>query len=175
MPDVLTHVLVGFTLATALSIRYDWIGPAQVTALMAGALSPDFMKITLVLDDELVEAVLGIPVAWRPLHVLSGNLLVIAIAALLVGRAHRKRIFLLLVLGGLSHLTLDLLLLKASGYAFPVLWPLTAYHPPAGMLFRSSDGLPAVIALVLAGIVYLVKRRIVHASASRSSTQRPDS
>lgn len=91
-------------------------------------------------------------------HVLAAYALGMLLP-LLVTPKWRKRAFLLLLLGVASHLTLDLLLLKPTGYAFPVLWPLAEYHPPVGMLYRSSDRLPAVLAIILAGAVYLTSRR----------------
>lgn len=165
MPDGLTHVLAGFTIATLLSFRYDWLRAPCVTLVMLGAISPDIAKIALVLDDVFMESLIGIPFSWRPLHTLGGNLLVIGLGALLVPRGYRKRAFLLLTVGAGSHFVLDLLLLKASGHAFPVFWPLTEYRPPAGMLYRSSDRLPALVAGSVAALVWIVRRQTIEGNA----------
>lgn len=159
MPDVLTHVLVGYILGMLVASRFDSIRAPHVTLVMLGALSPDFKKIALLVPDVTVESVLGLPFSWLPLHTLGGNLAVIAIIALLVTPAYRTRAFLLLALGATSHHALDLLLLNASGYAYPVLWPLTEYHPPAGMLYRSSDQWPLVVAGALAVVVWQASAR----------------
>jgi hypothetical protein len=63
-----------------------------------------------------------------------------------------------LALGAASHHSLDLLLLNASGYAYPVLWPLTEYRPPAGMLYRSSDRWPAILATIAAVAIWINDR-----------------
>lgn len=154
MPDWLTHVLVASIIAMVLAERWDWIDPPHVTLVMVGALSPDLGKVGLVLDDAVIEATLGVPFAWRPLHTVGGNLIVLTILALIVAPQYRNRAFLLLVIGAASHLILDLMLLTASGYAYPVLWPLTEYQPPAGILFRSSDRWPVVVAAITAGAVW---------------------
>lgn len=158
MADLLTHVLVGYIIGMLLAFHYDWIGTPHVTLVMIGAASPDLTRIDLVIPAQLIEATLGIPFEWSPFHYLGGNLLVLLIGALLIAPRWRKRAFFLLVLGAMSHHTLDLLLLNASGYAYPVLWPFTEYHLPAGMLYRSSDRLPTFIALIAASAVFLSHR-----------------
>ena len=159
MADLLTHILTGYIIGMLLGFRYDWIRAPHVTLVMIGAASPDLMRIDLVMPAALIEATLGIPFAWRPLHYLGGNLLVLLIGALLIAPQWRKRAFLFLLVGAASHHVLDLLLLSASAYSYPVLWPITEYHPPSGMVYRSTDRLPAVLALVVAGAVYLIHRR----------------
>lgn len=84
MADVLTHVLVGFVIGTVLSIRYEWMGPEHVTLVMIGALSPDFVKISLVVPDYTVATSLGIPFSWSPLHTLGGSVIVVLLGALLL-------------------------------------------------------------------------------------------
>ena len=159
MPDVLTHVLVSYTLGTLLSFRYAWLRPAHVTLVMAGALVPDLMKIQLLVPDEFVAWVLGIPFTWSPIHTLVGSALVIGLGGLFVAPAQRPRAVALLAVGAGSHHALDLLLLTASGKAYAVFWPLLDYRPPAGDLYLSSDRWPAVVAGVSAFCVWLVARR----------------
>ena len=154
MADVLTHVLAGYVIGMLLAFRYEWIRAPQVTLVMFGALSPDLVKVSIVLDDATVASLLGVPFSWQPLHTLGGNLVVILLAVLLLAPEYRKRAFLLLVVGAASHHVLDLLLLNASGYAYPVLWPLTEYSPRAGMLYRSSDRWPLVVAGLAAAVVW---------------------
>ena len=93
--------------------------------------------------------------------------MVILLAVLLLAPEYRKSALLLLVVGADSHHVLDLLLQNASGYAYPVLWPVTEYSPPAGMLYRSSDRWPAKVATVVAGVVSCVDRRWIDRVASR--------
>jgi hypothetical protein len=159
MPDLLTHVLVGYILATALSVRYDWLTPEFVTVVMLGALVPDLSKIAIVVPGPRVEALIGIPFEWFAIHMLGGTLVAISIGALLTTTEHRRRVFMLLALGAASHLLLDALLLKASGHSFAIFWPLTTYQPPTPGLYASFDRWPAVVALLLAGSVWLLRSR----------------
>ncbi|TMT87031.1 metal-dependent hydrolase [Haloterrigena sp. H1] len=159
MPDVLTHVLVSYTLGMLLSVRYAWLRPAHVTLVMAGALVPDLMKIQLLVPDEFVAWVLGVPFTWSPIHTLVGSALIIGLGGLFVAPAQRPRTVALLAVGAGSHHALDLLLVTASGEAYAIFWPLLDYRPPAGDLYLSSDRWPAVVAGVSALCVWLVARR----------------
>jgi hypothetical protein len=59
MPDLLTHVLVGYSLGTLLSTHREW-PHTMTTVVMLGALLPDLTKIRLVLTDAQVEALVGV-------------------------------------------------------------------------------------------------------------------
>jgi hypothetical protein len=160
MADVLTHVLVGYILGTVFSFRSEWVRAPQVTLVMLGALSPDIVKIKLLLSAEMVELALGMPFSWRPLHTPTGSFLVVGLGALLVSAEHRNRVFVLLAVGAGSHHILDVLLINPSGYAYPLCWPLTDYRPPRGMLYLSSDRLPVLVAGTVAAIVWKVQKKI---------------
>ncbi|WP_205254031.1 MULTISPECIES: metal-dependent hydrolase [Halostella] len=121
---------------------------------MLGALSPDVVKVRLLIPATSIEAMLGIPFDWLPLHTLGGTVLIVAIGAWLVGPEQRRVTLLLLALGAVSHHALDLLLITPSGYAYPVLWPLTGYHPPTGNLYLSSDRWPAAVAGCIALVLW---------------------
>lgn len=126
---------------------------------MLGALVPDLSKIAIVVPGPRVEALIGIPFEWFAIHMLGGTLVAISIGTLLTTTEHRRRVFMLLALGAASHLLLDALLLKASGHSFAVFWPLTTYQPPTPGLYASFDRWPAVVALVLASSVWLLRSR----------------
>lgn len=158
MPDMLTHALVAFTLATLLHRRYDWISPPYVTAAMVGALVPDLMKLVAVIPSSVMAALYGLPVVIVVLHTFPGSIGGIAIGSLLVGRGHRQRVFLLAVLGATSHHALDLLLITHDGLSYHVLWPLTHYEPPTPQLYRSSDRWPALLATSAAVLSWYVVR-----------------
>ena len=170
MADLLTHVLVAYVLATALSFRYEWLTAPYVTAAMVGAIVSDLSRTSLLLPDARIEAVFGVPWDWFAFHTLGGGLLAIAIGALCTTSEHRRRVFTLLLLGLCSHLLLDALLFKPSGYAAMLLWPLTATHPPAGGLYLSSDRWPALLAGVVAAVTWYVRRRVPRPSASGSGS-----
>ena len=172
MADVLTHVLVGYIIGVLLSFKYRWITPPMVTVVMIGALSPDFVKINLVLSDAFVEALLGVPFSWSPLHRLGGNALVILAGSMLVAPEYRRRVLALLAIGALSHHLLDVLLLTQSGYTYAVFWPLTAYHPPAPNLYLSSDRWPAIVAGAGAVLVWFLRYSTIGGSTQDRPVRR---
>lgn len=159
LAELLTHVLVAYALATALSLRYSWITPPYVTMAMVGAMVPDLNRIGLLVPEATVEGLLGVPFSWDALHTPGGTLVVVAIGALLVPTRIRGRVFAVLVLGMVTHLLLDLLLWSPTGYAYPALWPLTSHALPAGNLYLSTDRWPAVCAAAVATLVWYVVRR----------------
>jgi len=160
MPDVLTHVLWGYIIGMLLSVRYDWLDARFVTVVMLGALLPDLTKIALVVDDAIVANALGVPFSWGAIHRLGGASIACAIGALLVGDGYRTRVFVLLMIGVISHLVLDGLLINVSGYSYAILWPLTNYHFPTPNLFVSSDRWPAIVSAMLAVGVWLATRQV---------------
>lgn len=82
-----------------------------------------------------------------------------AIGALLTPARYRWPVAAMVALGALSHHALDLLLITPSGYSYSVFWPLTQYQPPMPNIYLSSDRWPALVAGILAAIVWLVDRR----------------
>jgi len=158
MADLMTHVLVAYTIAALLSLKYDWMTSPYTTAVMTGAVLPDLTRINLILDSALIENYLGIPFSWTPLHTTGGVLIVILIITVFIPKNLSKRVFLLLVLGAVSHLVLDLLLINASGRSYAVLWPLTHYHPPTPGLYLSTDIFPVFVAGAAALIAYKIKK-----------------
>lgn len=159
MADVLTHVIAGYVIGTVLSFRYEWMRPAHVTLVMIGALSPDFVKIELFVPDMAVEAMLGLPFSWAPLHTVGGSIVVVLLGSLLLGPTYRWRALALFAIGAASHHALDVVLVTATGYSYAVFWPLTEYRPPAGDLYLSSDRWPALVSGGLAVVVWFVDRR----------------
>lgn len=83
MPDLLTHVLVGYSLGTLFSTRWAW-SREMTTVVMLGALLPDLTKIRLVLTDAQIEALVGSPFSWHALHTIGGVVVTAAVGALLV-------------------------------------------------------------------------------------------
>lgn len=160
MPDVLTHVLAAYVLATALSFRVDWIAPPYVTLCMMGAMIPDLVKIGLVVPSARVEALLGVPFSWDAVHTLGGSTVAVLVGVALVPSAYRTRVFAMLALGVLSHHALDVLIYHPSGYVYDVFWPLSSTWVPAGDLYNSSDRWPLVVASGVAAAVALARRRI---------------
>lgn len=159
MPDVLTHVLVGYALGAALSVRYDWLSGPFVTVAMAGALLPDVAKVALVVPSAVVEAGLGVPFSWFAIHTPAGSVLLASIGALLVDGAHRRRAFALLLAGAASHHALDALLLSTTGFSYALAWPLSTVHPPSPGLYLSTDRWPTAVAGCVAATAWYARGR----------------
>lgn len=160
MPDLLTHVLVGYCLGTALSFRLEWVRPAHVTMVMVGAMVPDLAKIDLVIPWRAMVSLLELPWGWTALHTLGGTVVSLLLVALCVSPHCRWRIAWLLAIGIASHHALDLALITRTGLAYPVFWPLTAYQPPAGGLFYSWDRWPAAVSGLVAICLWRLRVRL---------------
>ncbi len=150
MADLLTHVFVGFAIGVILSWRYEKIKSPHITAIMVGAALPDLVRIRLLLDPIKIENVLGIPFSWGPLHTFGGVFVVIAIGSLLTVQEDSKLIFILLMIGAISHLFLDSLLITTSGYSYAIFWPFLDIHPPTPALYLSTDVWPALVSGMIA-------------------------
>jgi membrane-bound metal-dependent hydrolase YbcI (DUF457 family) len=159
MADLLTHALVAYALATALSIRYERLTLPVVTVAMMGALIPDLSRLSLVLADETVTALLGVPFDWFGFHTVGGVVAASLVGVVLAPEKYRSRVALLLLLGAGSHLFLDALLVKPSGIAAPLLWPLAEQGPPTPGLYLSTDRWPVLVAGGCAAVVWFVRYR----------------
>ncbi|QOS12734.1 DUF457 family protein [Haloferax gibbonsii] len=159
MPELLSHALIAYSLATIASWRYDWITRPYVTAAMAGAFIPDMAKAALVIPSARVEQLIGLPFDWFGLHTLGAAVCSVLIGVVLVGHDERRRVGVLLSLGASSHLFADVLLRKPTGLSYPLLWPLSRVYPPTPGLYLSTDIWPAVVLSVVAVAVWTVDKR----------------
>jgi hypothetical protein len=157
--DIFTHVLAAYVLATLLSIRYRRLAPRYVTVAMMGAMIPDLTKARILVDGARIETTLGIPFSWGALHTLGGSLVAVFVGVVLAGADQRKRVFLALVLGMLSHHALDHLIVHPSGHAYDVFWPVARYRIPYSGFYHSSDRWPALVATLAAAGAHLLRRR----------------
>lgn len=146
MPDLLAHALIAYGICRLLAWRYDWIGPAYVTAGMAGAFVPDLVKIYLVVPSARMEALLGVPFEWQALGTGGAAVLFVLIGATVVVPQVRRRTTALIAVGAASHLVTDALLLNPTGRSYAVFWPLTRYHPPTPGLYLSTQVWPTLAA-----------------------------
>lgn len=161
MAESLSHVLVAFALCTAAGWGIGWLDRRWVAVGMVGAILPDLNRIDLLLDDAAVEQALGVPFDWGGLHTLGGVLLLAAVGAVLFGRAYeRRRAFLLLVAGGSSHLVIDAVKAWADGSNGAYLYPLSWWRNPTPGWYVSADRHVVVVAVVVAGAVWLVDRYV---------------
>ncbi len=156
MADLLTHVMVGYTIGTILSWKYEWIKSPHVTMMMAGAALPDIVRIGLLIDSAAVQTHLGIPFSWTPLHTGGGVMVTVLIFAALFEKKTTWHLFLVILIGAASHLFLDALLLTASGTSYAIFWPLTRYRLSTPGLYLSTDVLPAMISTAAAFLIWRV-------------------
>jgi len=158
MVDLFTHMLAGFIAGTVLSWRQTWLTKPFVVVTMAGSLLPDLNRIGLLFPAAVIEATLGIPFSWTPLHRVAGTFLIVCLGALLAAQRHRWHVFVLLALGASSHYFLDLFLYKPSGISTPLLWPFFVNGFEIDGLYLSSDRWPAIVAMVLATAIWFIDR-----------------
>lgn len=159
MPDLLTHVLLVYGLATGLAVSSERFPRRYVPIAMAGAIIPDLSKLYLVVPGEQITALLGVPFSWLPIHRLGGTVVLAALATVAVWHSARRRIFLALLAGALTQYPLDALIRRANGLSPPYFYPLSWWHPPAGGLYLSSDLWPVLPALAVACVGYLAARQ----------------
>jgi len=163
MPDLLTHVLLAYAVATLLKYRYRWLRPAYVTIAMVGALVPDLDHISILIPGSTVEATLGVPFDWGGLQTGGVVLLLILIGTVLVEHTERRRVFAMLSLGAISHLLTDALIRVPDGRSQSIFFPITTYQPPSPGLYLSTDIWPLAASAVFAAVAwYVVRRRPDH-------------
>lgn len=156
MADLLTHVLIPYIVLTIASWRSDWFMNRWIVIGMAGAAIPDLVKVGIVLDDDVIASLLGIPFSYRPIASLGGMLLIAgAIAVFFEEKCQRAYAF--LVFGGLTALVLDGLRVFVDGRAGFWLYPLW-WRPPTPSLYVTSDPRVLVVALFVSAGVFLVDR-----------------
>jgi len=161
MADLLTHLLLAFALGTIASWRVDWLTHRWVVVGVGGAAIPDLVKVDIVLDADTVAAALGIPFSFEPLSTLGGVLIVAGLITLAFERDHWRRVYGLVVTGGVLSLVVDGLRIYADGRASAWLYPLSNWRPPTPSLYVSSDPLVLVVALSFATVVVAADRHLV--------------
>jgi hypothetical protein len=154
MPDLLTHVLVVYAVATALSWRVDALERRHVPVAMIGGALPDLSKLYLVVDADTVAGIIGVPISWEGMHTLGVVLVLSVVGTQLVERRERVAVLLALALGELVHFGLDSFIIRADGTVPPYLFPISWWQFPSGNLYVSSDIWPSLCALTLFGIVF---------------------
>jgi hypothetical protein len=159
MAELLTHVLAVYVLLTVASWWLDGLTARWIPVGMAGAIIPDLVKIGLVVDAEVIEGLLGVPFSYGPISSVAG-VLVIAAGITLAFTEARRRVFALLVAGGLSSLALDGLRLFADGQSSFWLYPLW-WRPPTPNLYVTSDPRVTVAAVAVSAVVFLLDRYVV--------------
>ena len=107
MADLLSHLLVAYTLLTLASWRLDWLDRKWVVVGTGGAAIPDLVKVRRLLGADTVEAALGVPFSYAPFSTLGGVALVAGLITLAFERRQWRRAYPLVVAGGLTSLVGD--------------------------------------------------------------------
>ena len=128
---------------------------------MVGAAIPDLNRIDLIIPEEIITAIIGIPWSWGITHRAGGALLIALIFTLLVRTDVRKPVFALLCVGIASHFVIDYFLWQPTGTTNLMLWPFLDLTVDYQGVYRSSDRWPAVVATIAAGIVLAIDRFVV--------------
>ena len=157
MPDLLTHVLIAYVIGVA-AVRWTDTSDRYLPAVLVGAVAPDGMKATVLFEIASGTAV-GVPYSFWGLHTLGGVIVLSGIGAVTLRASDRRTGFRFLVCGGVSHLVLDLFVIRVDGVAPPYCFPVSWWLPPAENLYASTDLRTIPVAAALALSVWIVRRR----------------
>lgn len=158
MPDLLTHVLAAYVLATVVSWRVDWFEPRHVPAAMAGAALPDAAKVYLLVGT-MEPTLAGVEVSLYALQTVGVASCLALLGAVLVVPAEWRPVADAALGGVWLHVGLDYLVVRVGGVAPPYLFPLTWAQLPAGNLYLSADVWPAAVVGGVSLAVWLYGRR----------------
>ena len=152
MADLLTHVLLAYSLCTCLSWRVDWMTERWVVIGMCGTALPDLIKLSKVVPTHTVETLIGLPFTYVPWGTVGGVVLLAGVITSFFA-TDRKRAYAMLLFGGSSAVVLDGLRAYADGYADFWLYPFLWVRSPTPSLYVSSDPrILGVALLVAAGV-----------------------
>ncbi len=152
MPDWVAHIAVAWTLCRILSFKYKEFDAANTMLVITGALIPDFSKLILVFK------VFGMDLSeyLSVIHIPTGSVVVAGMLSLLFH--DKKKTFMFLGLGIVTHYALDMILEHVSGgiyLLFPFSWWQWQFE-----ITNSSDYWLTLFALCIAGLVYLIGKEI---------------
>ena len=152
MPDWITHIVVAWTLCRILSFKFKEFNSSNTMIVIAGALIPDLAKVVLGLK------LIGIDASgyFAPVHLPTGSFIIAGIISQFF--PEKKKTFLFLGLGVLTHYSLDLILEHVSGGIY-LFYPFSWWQWQLEIT-NSSDYMVTALALCIAGLVYLIGREI---------------
>lgn len=152
MPDWITHIVVAWTICRILRFKYSEFDAANTMIVITGALIPDLAKV--VLGFKLLG--IGDFEYFAPIHLPTGSFIIAGMISLLFPK--KKKTFIFLGLGVFTHYALDLILEHVSGGIY-LFYPFSWWQGQLDFT-NSSDYLITILALAVAGLVYLIAREI---------------
>jgi membrane-bound metal-dependent hydrolase YbcI (DUF457 family) len=159
MADVLSHALFAFAALTIAGWVVEWIRPRWVAVGVVGAVLPDLDLAGLLVDAHAISETIGLPFDWGAIHTLGGVVLLSAVGAMLFETTNqRRRAFVLLVAGGVSHLAIDGMKVWADGANGASLYPVSWWRTPTPGLYDYADRRVVAVAVFVAGVVWLLDR-----------------
>lgn len=161
MPDLLAHAFLAYAVCRVLSWRWEWLTTAYVTVGMVGALIPDLTKVSLVVPNHAMEALVGVPFSWYSLGSGGGVVVSVLVGVVLAASEVRRPVGIALGLGAGSHLLADSLLLTPTGYSTQLLWPLAQVRTPTPGLYLSTQPEPTVVTGAIAAVIWVFHGRYV--------------
>ena len=161
MPDWVTHIVVAWTLCRILSFKFKEFNSANTLIVITGALIPDISKVVLGLR------LFGFDASdyFATIHLPTGSFIVAGIVSLLF--PEKKKAFLFLGLGILTHYILDIILEHVSGGIY-LLFPFSWWQWQLEIT-SSSDYWITFLALSIAGLVYLIGREVDKGSVNKNT------
>ena len=163
MAEWLSHVFLGFAVFTVASWGVSWLTERWIAVGVVGSILPDLSRIELVVSEDWVTAVTGIPFDWSGIHTLGGVVLMAGIGALLFDtRKQQVRAYALLLTGALVHVLIDIPQRYADGETLTnlYLFPVSSWRGVTPGWYVSADRWVVVIAGVVAVVVFVVDRVI---------------
>ena len=161
MAEWLTHVLLAYALFTVVGWSVAWLDEKWVAVGIVGSILPDLSRLALIVPNEAIEALTGLPFSWSRLHTLGGALVLSTIGAMLFATpTDRRRAFGLLFAGALSHLVVDLPQQYADGLMITnlYLFPLPPWRFATPGWYVSADRWVVVVSLAVAVFVFGLDR-----------------
>lgn len=157
MVVLLTHILVPYVILTVAGWQFNWLTNRWIVISMAGAAIPDLIKIRILFEDRVIEALLGVPFKYEPISSLGGTLFIAGGITLFFER-QRRRIFSFLLFGAVSSLIVDGLRVFADGRSGFWLYPFSWFRPPTPSLYVTSDIRVLITAVLISAVVFVFDR-----------------
>jgi hypothetical protein len=152
--DWITHLCVAYIISCAFKFKqlYTFV-------FLIGAIMPDLSKLYL-LGSLFVDPYTALNI-FLPFHTVIGVVLISAFITTMVRTKSivQKKLFIMLMSGGMLHLLLDLFLWPYGTYNI-FLWPLWTGYVHTGFIWSDSI-YPALITGVCAIAVCVVKKYII--------------